>query len=245
MAFIKISEQPSLYDNLEKKSVHELLVDINQEDKKVALAVEAAIPQIEKLVEAVVPRMQKGGRLFYMGAGTSGRLGVLDASEIPPTFGVSPTHIIGLIAGGDTALRNAVENAEDDEYRGALKQAREKGILTGCITSNPDSPMAEACDIPIEMVVGPEFVTGSSRMKSGTGQKMILNMISTSIMIKLGRVKGNRMVNMQLTNKKLIDRGTRMIIEELGLDYDHAKRLLLMYGSVRKAVEEVQKTKGK
>ena len=218
MAFIKISEQPSLYDNLEKKSVHELLVDINQEDKKVALAVEAAIPQIEKLVEAVVPRMQKGGRLFYMGAGTSGRLGVLDASEIPPTFGVSPTHIIGLIAGGDTALRNAVENAEDDEYRGweeleayhinkldtvvgiaasgttpyvvgALKQAREKGILTGCITSNPDSPMAEACDIPIEMVVGPEFVTGSSRMKSGTGQKMILNMISTSIMIKLGRVK--------------------------------------------------------
>ena len=274
MAFIKISEQPSLYDNLEKKSVHELLVDINQEDKKVALAVEAAIPQIEKLVEAVVPRMQKGGRLFYMGAGTSGRLGVLDASEIPPTFGVSPTHIIGLIAGGDTALRNAVENAEDDEYRGweeleayhinkldtvvgiaasgttpyvvgALKQAREKGILTGCITSNPDSPMAEACDIPIEMVVGPEFVTGSSRMKSGTGQKMILNMISTSIMIKLSRVKGNRMVNMQLTNKKLIDRGTRMIIEELDLDYDHAKRLLLMYGSVRKAVEEVQKTKGK
>ena len=274
MAFIKISEQPSLYDNLEKKSVHELLVDINQEDKKVALAIEAAIPQIEKLVEAVVPRMQKGGRLFYMGAGTSGRLGVLDASEIPPTFGVSPTHIIGLIAGGDTALRNAVESAEDDEYRGweeleayhinkldtvvgiaasgttpyvvgALKQAREKGILTGCITSNPDSPMAEACDIPIEMVVGPEFVTGSSRMKSGTGQKMILNMISTSIMIKLGRVKGNRMVNMQLTNKKLIDRGTRMIIEELGLDYDHAKRLLLMYGSVRKAVEEVQKTKGK
>ena len=269
MAFVKISEQPSLYDHLEEKSIHELLVDINQEDQKVALAVEKAIPQIEKLVEAVVPRMQKGGRLFYMGAGTSGRLGVLDASEIPPTFGVPPTHIIGLIAGGDTALRNAVENAEDDEYRGweeleafhigkldtvvgiaasgttpyvvgALKQARQHGMLTGCITSNPDSPMAEACDIPIEMIVGPEFVTGSSRMKSGTGQKLILNMISTSIMIKLGRVKGNRMVNMQLTNKKLIDRGTRMLVAELGLDYDHAKRLLLMYGSVKKAMEQVR-----
>ena len=266
MTFIKISEQPSLYDNLEKKCVHELLTDINTEDKKVALAVENAIPQIEKLVSLIVPRMKKGGRIFYMGAGTSGRLGVLDASEIPPTFGVAPTHIIGLIAGGDTALRNAVEKAEDDEQRGwkelkeheintkdtvigiaasgttpyvigALRKAREHGILTGCITSNPDSPMAEVSDVPIEIIVGPEFVTGSSRMKSGTGQKMILNMISTSVMIQLGRVKGNRMVNMQLTNQKLIDRGTRMIVDELGLDYNHARRILLMYGSVKKAID--------
>lgn len=271
MAFIKISEQPSLYDNLEKKSIHELLVDINTEDKKVAMAVEKAIPQIEKLVTLLVPRMKKGGRLFYMGAGTSGRLGVLDASEIPPTFGVPPTHVIGLIAGGDTALRNAVENAEDDAERGwqellqlhindkdtvvgiaasgttpyvvgALKACREHGILTGCITSNPDTPMAAQADVPIEMIVGPEFVTGSSRMKSGTGQKMILNMISTTAMIQLGRVKGNRMVNMQLTNQKLIDRGTRMIVDELGLDYDHAKRILLMYGSVKKAIDEYRKS---
>ena len=269
MAFVKISEQPSLYDDLEKKSVHDLLVDINREDQKVALAVEQAIPQIEKLVTLLVPRMKKGGRIFYMGAGTSGRLGVLDASEIPPTFGVPPTHIIGLIAGGDTALRNAVENAEDDEQRGwqellehhinehdavigiaasgttpyvigALREARAHGILTGCVTSNPDSPMAAEADVAIEMVVGPEFVTGSSRMKSGTGQKMILNMISTSVMIQLGRVKGNRMVNMQLTNQKLIDRGTRMLVDELGLDYEHAKRLLLMYGSVKKAIEHTK-----
>lgn len=218
MAFVKISEQPSLYDDLEKKSVHDLLVDINREDQKVALAVEQAIPQIEKLVTLLVPRMKKGGRIFYMGAGTSGRLGVLDASEIPPTFGVPPTHIIGLIAGGDTALRNAVENAEDDEQRGwqelqehhinehdavvgiaasgttpyvigALREARAHGILTGCVTSNPDSPMAAEADVPIEMIVGPEFVTGSSRMKSGTGQKMILNMISTSVMIQLDASK--------------------------------------------------------
>lgn len=269
MAFIKISEQSSLYDDLEKKSIHELLADINTEDKKVALAVEKAIPQIEKLVTQIVPRMRKGGRIFYMGAGTSGRLGVLDASEIPPTFGVPPTHIIGLIAGGDTALRNAVENAEDDTERGwqelqehhinskdtvigiaasgttpyvigALRQSRAHGILTGCITSNPDSPMAAEADVPIEMVVGPEFVTGSSRMKSGTGQKMILNMISTSVMIQLGRVKGNRMVNMQLTNQKLIDRGTRMIVDELGLEYNHAKRILLMYGSVKAAIDAYQ-----
>lgn len=264
--FRKISEESSLYDDLEKKSVHELLVDINAEDKKVAEAVERAIPQIERLVSLVAPRMRQGGRLFYMGAGTSGRLGVLDASEIPPTFGVPPTHVIGLIAGGDTALRNAVENAEDDTKQGwldlmahhinakdtvigiaasgttpyvigALRTAREHGVLTGCITSNPESPMAAEADCPIEMVVGPEFVTGSSRMKSGTGQKMILNMISTSLMILMGRVKGNRMVNMQLTNQKLIDRGTRMIIDELGLDYDHAHRILLMYGSVKKAID--------
>ena len=266
MAFVKISEQPSLYDNLENKSVHELLVDLNTEDKKVALAVEKTIPAIEKLVTQIVPRMKKGGRVFYMGAGTSGRLGVLDASELPPTFGVPATYVYGLIAGGDYALRNAVENAEDDVKKGweelqefnindkdtvigiaasgttpyvigALHEAREHGILTGCITSNPDSPMAAESDVAIETIVGPEFVTGSSRMKSGTAQKMVLNMISTSVMIQMGRVKGNRMVNMQLTNKKLIDRGTRMIVDELGLDYDHANRLLLAYGSVKKAVD--------
>ena len=266
MAFVKISEQSSLYDNLENKSVHDLLVDLNTEDKKVALAVEKTIPAIEKLVTQIVPRMKKSGRVFYMGAGTSGRLGVLDASELPPTFGVPSTYVYGLIAGGDYALRNAVENAEDDVKKGweelqafnindkdtvigiaasgttpyvigALHEAREHGILTGCITSNPDSPMAAESDVAIETIVGPEFVTGSSRMKSGTAQKMVLNMISTSIMIQMGRVKGNRMVNMQLTNKKLIDRGTRMIVDELGLDYDHANRLLLAYGSVKKAVD--------
>ncbi len=264
--FRKITEESSFYDHLEDKSVHELLVDINTEDKKVAPVVERAIPQVEKLVELIVPRMRKGGRLFYMGAGTSGRLGVLDASEIPPTFGVSANHVIGIIAGGDVALRRAVENAEDDTQQGwrdlvahqvnitdtvvgiaasgttpyvvgALHECRAHGILTGCITSNPDTPMAAEADVPIEMVVGPEFVTGSSRMKSGTGQKMILNMISTSVMIRLGRVKGNKMVNMQLTNKKLVDRGTRMLVDELGLEYGHAQRLLLMYGSVEKALE--------
>lgn len=262
--FTKITEQPSLYNDLEKKSVLEILTDINTEDQKVALATQKAIPQIEKLVSQIVPRMQRGGRIFYMGAGTSGRLGVLDASEIPPTFGMPPTLIIGLIAGGDTALRNPVENAEDDTKRGweelvehginendtvigiaasgttpyvigALHEARAHGILTGCITSNPDTPMAAESDVPIEMVVGPEYVTGSSRMKSGTGQKMILNMISTSVMIQLGRVKGNKMVNMQLSNQKLVDRGTRMLVEELDLSYDQAKALLLMHGSVKKA----------
>ncbi|KAA6339144.1 N-acetylmuramic acid 6-phosphate etherase [termite gut metagenome] len=266
MSFIKITEQPSLYNDLEKKTVCELLEAINTEDQKVALATQKAIPQIEKLVNQIVPRMKQGGRIFYMGAGTSGRLGVLDASEIPPTFGMPPTLVIGLIAGGDKALRNPVENAEDDTEHGwqelvehnitnrdtvigiaasgttpyvigALRAAREHGILTGCITSNPDSPMAAEADIPIEMIVGPEFVTGSSRMKSGTGQKMILNMITTSVMIQLGRVKGNRMINMQLSNQKLVDRGTRMIVEELGLEYEQAKALLLMHGSVKKAVE--------
>ena len=266
MEFIKITEQPSLYDDLDKKSVKEILEDINTEDHKVADAVQKAIPQIEKLVTLIIPRIKKGGRIFYMGAGTSGRLGVLDASEIPPTFGMPPTVVIGLIAGGDTALRNPVENAEDDMSRGweellqhhinsedtvigiaasgttpyvigAMRTAREHGILTGCITSNPNSPMAAEADIPIEVIVGPEYVTGSSRMKSGTAQKMILNMISTTSMIELGRVQGNKMVNMQLSNQKLIDRGTHMIIEELHLDYEKAKALLLLHGSVKSAIE--------
>ena len=266
MEFIKITEQPSLYDDLDKKSVKEILEDINTEDHKVADAVQKAIPQIEKLVTLIIPRVKKGGRIFFMGAGTSGRLGVLDASEIPPTFGMPPTVVIGLIAGGDTALRNPVENAEDDMSRGweellqhhinsedtvigiaasgttpyvigAMHTAREHGILTGCITSNPNSPMATEADVPIEVIVGPEYVTGSSRMKSGTAQKMILNMISTTIMIELGRVQGNKMVNMQLSNQKLIDRGTRMIIEELHLDYEKAEALLLLHGSVKSAIE--------
>lgn len=268
--FIKITEQPSLYDNLEQKTVRELLEDINTEDRKVALAVAEAIPQIEKLVIEIVSRMKQGGRIFYMGAGTSGRLGVLDASEIPPTFGMPATMVIGLIAGGEKALRNPVENAEDNTERGwqellehnindkdtvigiaasgttpyviaALKKAREQGILTASVSSNPNSPLSQAAEIPIEMVVGPEFVTGSSRMKSGTGQKMILNMITTSVMIRLGRVKGNRMVNMQLSNQKLVDRATRMVSEELGLDYEQSRHLLLMHGSVRKAIEAYKK----
>lgn len=266
MAFVKISEQSSLYNNLEKKSVLEILTDINTEDHKVADAVQKAIPQIEKLVTGIVERMKRGGRIFYMGAGTSGRLGVLDASEIPPTFGMDPSWVIGIIAGGDTALRNPVENAEDDTAQGwkdlqafnvnekdtvigiaasgttpyvigALKEARAHGCLTGSISSNPDSPISEAAEVPIEMIVGPEYVTGSSRMKSGTGQKMICNMITTSVMIKMGRVKGNKMVNMQLSNAKLVDRGTRMVVEELGLPYDEAKRLLLLHGSVKNAVD--------
>ena len=214
--------------------------------------------------------MQCGGRIFYMGAGTSGRLGVLDASEIPPTYGMPNTFVIGLIAGGDKALRNPVEAAEDSTDKGwqelqehkinrkdtvigiaasgttpyvigALKHCRENGILTACITCNPNSPVAEQADIPIEVIVGPEFVTGSTRMKSGTAQKLVLNMITTSVMIKLGRVKGNRMVNMQLTNKKLVDRGTRMIMEETHLEYDDAKNLLLLYGSVKKAIDSYSK----
>lgn len=266
MAFVKISEQPSLYNNLEKKSVHDILTEINTEDHKVADAVQKAIPQIEKLVTGIVPRMKKGGRIFYMGAGTSGRLGVLDASEIPPTFGMEPTWVIGIIAGGDVALRNPVENAEDDTEQGwkdlqqyninekdtvigiaasgttpyviaALKKAREMGCLTASITSNPGAPISEAAEIPIEMIVGPEYVTGSSRMKSGTGQKMICNMITTSVMIQMGRVKGNKMVNMQLTNAKLVDRGTRMLVDELGLQYDEARRLLLLHGSVKAAID--------
>ena len=266
MAFQKITESESLYDNLDQMSVRELLEGINNEDRKVAIAVGREIPKIEKLVTRIVERMRRGGRLFYIGAGTSGRLGVLDASEIPPTYGMPNTLVIGLIAGGDRALRNPVESAEDDldkaweelqQYHintndtlvgiaasgttpyliGDLRKARSEGILTASISCNPDSPMAAEAEIAIEPVVGPEFVTGSTRMKSGTAQKMVLNMITTSTMIKLGRVKGNRMVNMQLTNQKLVDRGTRMIMEELRLDYEQSKNLLLLHGSVREAID--------
>jgi N-acetylmuramic acid 6-phosphate etherase len=272
MTFRKITEASSLYHDLEKKTVRELLEYMNEEDRTVAFAVCAAIPRIEALVERIVPRMRRGGRLFYIGAGTSGRLGVLDASEIPPTFGMPPTRVIGLIAGGDEALRSSVEKAEDDTAKGweelvahhvnekdtvigiaasgttpyvtgALRAAREKGILTGCITSNPDSPMAAESDVAIETIVGPEFVTGSSRMKSGTAQKMALNMISTSVMIKLGRVEGNRMVNMQLSNRKLMDRGVRMIMDQLTIGYEQAESLLLLHGSVKKAIDQARSAK--
>jgi N-acetylmuramic acid 6-phosphate etherase len=267
-----ITESSSSYNNLEKMSIRELLEGMHNEDKKVLPAVEKTIPQIEKLVTEIVPRVKKGGRLFYVGAGTSGRLGILDASEIPPTFGVGYDLVIGLIAGGDQAIRKAVESAEDDENLswlelqkfnineldtvvgiaasgrtpfviGAVKNAREHGILTACITSNPDSALAQNVDIPIEAIVGPEFVTGSTRMKSGTAQKLILNMITTTLMIQMGRVKGNKMVNMQLTNKKLVERGTRMIIDELGYPEEQARRLLLLHGSVQKVLEEAGERK--
>ena len=258
---LPLTERPSRYDHLEQMSVAELLQHINEEDALVAEAVRKALPQIGALLEAIEPRMKRGGRLFYLGAGTSGRLGVLDASELPPTFGVPETWVIGIIAGGDKALRHAVERAEDVAEQGwkdllaysptendtvlgiaasgttpyvvdAIRQARQNGLLTGCITSNPDTPLAREAEFPIETIVGPEFVTGSSRMKSGTAQKMVLNMISTTLMIRMGRVQGNRMVNMQLTNDKLIDRGTRMLQESLGLDYDEARERLLEAGRV-------------
>ena len=260
-----ITEQPSEFDHLEQMSVRELLQHINEEDCKVAECVKQAIPQIEALAEAIEPRMRKGGRLFYIGAGTSGRLGVLDASELPPTFGVPETWVMGIIAGGDQALRHAVERAEDiseqgwkdlQQYQptkedtvlgiaasgttpyvvGTIRQARLNGLLTGCITSNPNTPLAQESEFPIETIVGPEFVTGSSRMKSGTAQKMVLNMISTTLMIRMGRVKGNRMVNMQLTNDKLINRGTRMLQESLGLSYEEARKRLLEAGSVNRCL---------
>ena len=263
---MKTTESDSLYNDLENLSVSELLSGINQEDAKVAGAVQACIPVIEKLVEAIVQQMQKGGRLFYLGAGTSGRLGVVDASELPPTYGVEHGLVIGLIAGGDTAIRKAVEFAEDDENGGwedlkknniqpndvvigiaasgstpyvvgALKKCREQKILTGCITCNENAPVIAQADFPVVAIVGPEFVTGSTRMKAGTAQKLILNMISTTTMIRLGRIKGNKMVDMQLSNHKLIDRGTRMIMEQTGLEYDVAKSLLEKHGSVRKAVD--------
>ena len=263
---LSITESPSNFENLDKMSVSELLTSINEEDSKVHLAVAKALPQIETLINHVLVRMKKGGRLFYLGAGTSGRLGVLDASEIPPSFGVPDTYVIGLIAGGETALRKAVEAAEDDPNKawkeleifnintkdsvigiaasgttpyviGGIQKARENGILTGCITCKPDSNVAEVAQYPIIVVVGPEFVTGSTRMKAGTAQKMVLNMITTTLMIKLGRVKGNKMINMRPTNKKLIERGTRMIVEELDIQREVARILLMQHGSVKKALE--------
>ena len=264
---MKITESTSKYRHLEKMSTHELLTNMNQEDKTVPFAVEKAIPQIEPLVQIVVEKMKNGGRLFYIGAGTSGRLGVLDASECPPTFGVAHDWVIGLIAGGDGAIRKAVEFAEDDEQlawkdllayqideqdvvvgiaasgttpyvvRG-LKTCQEKGIVTGCITCNPNAPIAVVSDYPIEVVVGPEFVTGSTRMKSGTAQKLVLNMLSTSVMIQLGRVLDNKMVDMQLSNNKLVDRGTKMVMKACGGTYEEAKGLLLKYGSVRAVMDK-------
>lgn len=262
---IKYTEQESHHHNLEKKSTHELLVGINEEDQKVADAVKKCIPEIEPLVDEIVAKMKVGGRLIYTGAGTSGRLGILDASECPPTFGVPADLVIGIMAGGDQAIRKAVEHAEDDEIQGwkdleklkvnqndvvigiaasgttpyvigALREAQKHEIITGCITCNKDTPLSEVSDYPIECIVGPEFVTGSTRMKSGTAQKMILNMISTTTMIKLGRVKGNRMVDMQLSNNKLINRGAQMIADIKGISYDEAEKELLKYGSVREAL---------
>lgn len=266
-----LTESPSRYDHLEKMSIRELLENINQEDSTVYKAVRVIIPEIEKLVTLIVPRIMKGGRLFYVGAGTSGRLGIVDASEIPPTFGVPYDVVIGLIAGGDQAIRKAVESAEDDFHGawrdlerfkpgehdtvigiaasgrtpyviGAVRDAREKGLLTACITCNPGTALAAEVDIALEALVGPEFVTGSTRMKAGTAQKLILNMITTSTMIKLGRVKGNKMVDMQLTNQKLIDRGSRMISEELGFDREESRRLLLLHGSVRKVLDTFRRS---
>lgn len=269
---MSVTESPSNYQGLERMSVRELLEGINQEDQTVPLAINKSLAQIEGLIHAIVDKMRNGGRLFYIGAGTSGRLGIVDASECPPTFGVPHDWVIGLIAGGDTAIRKAVEFAEDDleqawkdlqAYQispkdvvigiaasgrtpyviGGVKAARQNQILTGCIVCNEGSALAKEVDHPIEVVVGPEFVTGSTRMKSGTAQKLVLNMISTTVMIQLGRVKGNKMVDMQLSNHKLVDRGTKMVAEETGVDYDMAQRLLKEHGSVRKAVDAFNKNK--
>ena len=266
----KITEEDSKYQNLEKMSTRQLLENINAEDQTVAHAVQKTIPQIEPLVKVIVENMKNEGRLFYLGAGTSGRLGILDASECPPTFGVSPDLVIGLIAGGDHAIRNAVEYAEDDIENAwkdlekyhlykqdvvigiaasgstpyvvhGLKDAQKNGIKTGCITCNQGSPLAAVADFPIEVIVGPEFVTGSSRMKAGTAQKMILNMISTSVMIQLGRVEGNKMVDMQLSNDKLWERAIRMIQDEINISKNDAKVLLEKHGSVRKAIVHFEK----
>lgn len=268
---MSFTEANSHYENLEKMSVLELLTNINKEDKTVPYAVEKVIPQMEKLVSEIVVRMRRGGRLFYIGAGTSGRLGVVDASECPPTYGVPHGVVVGIMAGGDAAIRKAVENAEDDEVQawkdlqahaineddtvigiaasgrtpyviGGVREARRHGILTGCITCNPDTKLAAEVEHPIEAVVGAEFVTGSTRMKAGTAQKLVLNMLSTSVMVQLGRVKGNKMVDMQLSNIKLVDRGVKMVMGELGLDdYEQAAGLLSKYGSVRNAVDNFNK----
>ncbi|CAG2535337.1 MAG: N-acetylmuramic acid 6-phosphate etherase [Maribacter dokdonensis] len=266
MDYKKITETPSNHNNLELMDTQTILQKMNEEDKKVAMAVEKTIPQVTKLVDALAERFAKGGRLFYIGAGTSGRLGILDASEIPPTFGMPHERVVGLIAGGDTAIRKAVENAEDATQQawvdlmmhdindtdvvvgiaasgstpyviGGLEDAKKNGILTAAITNNPGAPIAKIADIPIEINVGPEFLTGSTRMKSGTSQKLVLNMISTALMIKIGRVKGNKMVNMQLSNDKLVDRGTRYIMEGLDIDYTEAAALLKKHGSVKLAID--------
>jgi len=261
------TEQSSKYNDLEKMDTLKLLTNINREDKSVSIAVEKAIPNIHKLVDVIVSKMKKGGRLFYIGAGTSGRLGVLDASECPPTFGVSDDWIIGLIAGGDGALRKAVENAEDNTdlawvdlqkfninkkdvligiaasgttpyVIGGVKTAKKQQIITGCITCNKNSPLSLEVDHPIELIVGPEFVTGSTRMKAGTAQKLVLNMISTAVMIKLGRVLGNKMVDMQLSNKKLTNRGVKMVMDELQIEKELASKLLRKHKSVREILDE-------
>jgi N-acetylmuramic acid 6-phosphate etherase len=267
MGFEYVTEEESRYHDLEKMSIGEILAGMNREDKEVPGAVEKAIPQIGKLAAAIADKMLAGGRLFYIGAGTSGRLGVLDASEIPPTYGMPFDLIIGVIAGGEEALRKPIEKAEDDPHQGwqdlvsysvsdkdvvvgiaasgttpyvigALRECRSRGIITGCIVCNPGSPVAEHAEFPVEVVVGPEFVTGSTRMKSGTAQKLVLNMLSTTVMIRIGRVEDNKMVNMQLTNSKLVDRGTKMVMDGTGLtDYEEAKELLLRSGSVKKAVD--------
>jgi N-acetylmuramic acid 6-phosphate etherase len=265
----KITEQESAYDNLERMSLEKILQGISREDHKVAPAVAKAIPSIKKLTAAVLRQMKKGGRLFYVGAGTSGRLGIVDASECPPTYGVPHGLIIGLIAGGDKAIRKAVEFAEDDfdggwkdlkKYGitrkdfvigiaasgttpyvvGTLHHCRMNKIKTGCITCNPDTPLSRLADYPVEVITGPEFVTGSTRMKAGTAQKLVLNMISTAVMIKMGRVKGNKMVDMQLTNNKLITRGMRMLMNALNVSAGQAARLLRRYGGVRKALQHAR-----
>ncbi len=268
--FTRTTESDSAYRHLEKMSIRDLLININNEDKTVPNAVEQAIPQIETLVHQIVLKMRNGGRLFYLGAGTSGRLGIIDASECPPTFGVEQGMVIVIIAGGDAAIRKAVEFAEDDLAQGwkdlqkysicendvvigiaasgttpyvigALKSCNEQNIITGAITCNKNSPLAQTAKFPVEVVVGPEFVTGSTRMKSGTAQKLVLNMVSTSVMIQLGRVKGNKMVDMQLSNNKLIDRGIKMIMSELQIASQEAEALLEKYGNVRNAVENYRK----
>lgn len=266
MDFIKTTEQDSKYNHLEKMSVKDLLININTEDKTVPLAVEKAIPQIEVLTKQVVLKLQNGGRLFYIGAGTSGRLGVVDASECPPTFGVSNELVVGIIAGGDIAIRNAVEFAEDATNQGwldlqnhrvsnkdvvigiaasgttpyviaALEKCNENKIITACITCNKNSPLSEVSQFPIEVIVGPEFVTGSSRMKAGTAQKLVLNMLSTATMIQLGKIKGNKMVDMQLSNTKLVERGKKMLANELNIDIQDASELLIKFGNVRNAIK--------
>jgi N-acetylmuramic acid 6-phosphate etherase len=266
MTFIKTTEQSSKYEHLEKMPIKDLLANINAEDKTVPVAVEKALPQIEKLVSAIVDKMKKGGRLFYIGAGTSGRLGIVDASECPPTFGVSFDLVNGIIAGGDQAIRRAVENAEDNTKQAwidleehsvnstdvvigiaasgttpyviaGLEKCNENKILTACITCNQGSPLSKVSQFPIEVIVGPEFVTGSSRMKAGTAQKLVLNMISTATMIQLGKVKGNKMVDMQLSNDKLVDRAIKMIMSEIPVSYEEGAVLLTKYGSVRKAID--------